>query len=288
MMKITAISDHQCQLGEGPLWDPRDQRLYWVDSLGPVIYWLDFRSNQVDRFPLPGKTIGSLAVREQGGLVLAMDHGFYEFDVESERVSLIAEPLVGRDGIRFNDGKVDPFGHFVSGAMNLNFTEGKENCPMFRLTPDHEVIEILDGFQCFNGPCFSENGEQIYLTGRGDLTRIEVFDYGVTQVPRNSRVLHKGNPDGATVDADGYLWSAQWDEACIVRISPQGEVDARIDIPGQLVSSVMFGGSELDLIFVTTVGHEELGSSATDKLPGRTLVIKSSGFQGRPEPMFQG
>ena len=96
------------------------------------------------------------------------------------------------------------------------------------------------------------------------------------------------NPDGATVDSEGYIWSAQWDDACIIRISPQGELDHRIEIPGQLVSSVMFGGPDLDLIYVTTVGGEVLGDRAKGELPGRTLVIEDSGFQGRPEPRFKG
>ena len=287
-MKISAVSEHRCHLGEGPLWDPQEQVLYWVDSLEPALYWLDFRFDRVRHCQLPGDTVGSLAVREQGGLVLAMDQGFYTFSPQFEKASLIALPLSGREGIRFNDGKVDPFGHFVSGAMNVDFEQGGENCKMYRLTPELEVVEILDGFTCFNGPCFSQDGETLYVTGRGEYTAIEAFDYGPGQVPRNGRTLIECNPDGATVDADGYIWSAQWDDACIIRISPQGEIDTRIDIPGQLVSSVMFGGPDLDLIYVTTVGGEVLGYRAKGESPGRTLVIEDSGFRGRPEPLFKG
>ena len=130
---------------------------------------------------------------------------------------------------------------------------------MYRLSPELELSEILDGFVCFNGPCFSADGELLYVTGR-DESAIEVFDYGAEQRPRNGRVLLEDcNPDGATVDAEGYVWSAQWDDASIIRIAPDGVIDKRIDFPGQVVSSVMFGGPKLDLIYVTTTAGEVHG-----------------------------
>ena len=77
-------------------------------------------SGEVETWRLPTDTIGSLAVREKGGLILAMDQGFYAFDPDRERLDLIAEPLAGRKGIRFNDGKVDPNGRFIAGGMNIS------------------------------------------------------------------------------------------------------------------------------------------------------------------------
>ena len=285
-MKISAVSEHRCHLGEGPLWDPREQRLYWVDSFGPNLYWLDFRASRVHRCSLPGDTVGSLAVRESGGLIVAMDQGFYAYQPQTGRAEIIALPLAGSTGLRLNDGKVDPFGHFVSGAMNIDHRDS-QNCAMYRLTPEREVIELLDGFTCFNGPCFSKDGAYLYVTGRAP-GLIEKFDYGDTQMPLHGTGLFDCNPDGATVDADGYIWSAQWDSGCILRLSPTGEIDDRIDLPGQIVSSVMFGGPDLDLIFVTTVGSEVQGSVPRGEQPGRTLAIEDSGYRGRPEPLFAG
>ncbi len=285
-MKISAVSEHRCALGEGPVWDENKQRLYWLDCLGPTLYWLDFRNNRVRHCELPGDTVGSLAVRERGGLVLAMDQGFYGFDPEFGRAEPIALPLNGHDGLRFNDGKVDPFGHFVSGAMNIQ-PDGSEIGSMYRLTPEHEVVELLDGFYCFNGPCFTEDGSHLYFTGRtGGL--IEKFEYGPAQTPVNGETLIDCNADGATVDADGYIWSAQWDEGCILRVSPDGEADTRIEIPGQVVTSVMFGGPDLDLIYVTTLGKAFYGAVPRAESPGRTFVIEGSGYQGRAEPTFTG
>jgi sugar lactone lactonase YvrE len=286
-LKISMLSQHRCHLGEGPLWDPIDEALYWVDSFGPRLYRNDFASGKTRSWNLPGQTVGSLAVREQGGLILAMDQGFYAFDLASGQTELIAQPLAGRDDLRLNDGKVDPFGSFVAGAMNIDYTQS-ENCSMYRLSAELEVSEILDGFTCFNGPCFSAGGECLYVSGREEAV-IEVFEYGNTQTPRNGRVLLDNcNPDGATVDEEGFIWSAQWDDHCVLRISPQGSIDRRLEFPGQVVSSVMFGGPQLDLLYVTTTGDEVQGVTPDADLPGRVLVVAKTGFRGRVEPFFRG
>jgi L-arabinonolactonase len=252
-----------------------------------MLYRHDFASANTRSWSLPGHTIGSLAVRASGGLILAMDQGLYLFDPATGDIESIAQPLAGKDGLRLNDGKVDPFGNFVTGAMNIDFRQNL-NGSMYRLSPDLQLTEVLDGFSCFNGPCFSANGDRLYLTGR-DEGVIEVFDYGCNELPTNGQVLLANcNPDGATVDAEGYLWSAQWDDACIIRISPDGEIDRRIDFPGQVVSSVIFGGPKLDLIYVTTTGGEVQGVTPGAAQPGRVLVVSGAGYHGRAEPSFMG
>ena len=287
MIRVSALSDDCCHLGEGPLWDPLQEALYWVDSLAPMLYRYDFASATTRSWSLPGQTIGSLALRAAGGLILAMDQGLYSFDPASGDVESIVQPLADKPGMRLNDGKVDPFGYFVTGAMNVDFRKNLTGS-MYRLSPDFELSEILDGFRCFNGPCFSSGGELLYVTGR-DESVIEVFDYGRNEIPRNGRVLLDNcNPDGATVDAEGYLWSAQWDDACIIRISPDGDIDRRIDFPGQVVSSVIFGGPKLDLIYVTTTGGDVHGVAPNVTQPGRVLVVSGAGYQGRAEPFFMG
>lgn len=285
-MKVSAFGEHRCRLGEGPVWDSASGALYWVDSLGPTLF-RHGGGRDIEIWALEGEQVGSLAVREQGGLVLAMDRGFHLFDMQSGKFEVIAEPLAGCEGLRFNDGKVDPFGSFVAGAMNID-AGGSENCSMYRLTPSLEVIETLDGFQCFNGPCFSADGERLYVTGRRPGV-IEVFDYGSEQRPRNPRVLVENcNPDGATVDAEGFVWSAQWDDECLLRIAPDGRIEARLAFPGQVVTSLAFGGKDLERIFVTTLGCEYYGAAPSGESAGKLLVADGSGFRGRPEPRFKG
>ena len=286
-MKISAVSQHKCDLGEGPLWDPVALALYWVDSLAPALYRLDYQSQLTQVWPLPGKSIGSLAIREQGGLVLAMDQGFNFFSPQTGRLQLIDEPLKGRHGVRFNDGKVDPFGSFIAGGMNIDHSD-IEDCPAFRLNRNLQVEQILSGFSTFNGPCFNQDGTCLYVTGRPG-AGIEMLPYSADELPGPATTIFEGvNSDGATVDNQGYLWTAQWSDHCIVRLTPDGQVDAKIIFPGQIVSSVMFGGPELDLIYVTTVGAEVCGVKSCSPSAGQTLVVEGAGFKGCPEPVFKG
>lgn len=286
-MKIAPLGETRCRLGEGPVWDSRDGALYWVDALAPALHRYDSATRQTASWELRGRSVGSLALRERGGLILAMDLGIHAFDPRDERLETIATPLAGRDRLRFNDGKVDPFGAFVTGAMTIDLRE-RDDCPMIRLETSLETRRLLDGFACFNGPCFDPGRGRLYVSGRRD-DAIEVFDYAAGDLPANGRVLIDGvNPDGATVDADGYLWSAQWDEGCLLRISPDGEIDRRLALPGQVVTSVMFGGTDLDRIYVTTLGVPAFGAVPTHPDAGRVLEIVDSGYRGRPEPRFRG
>ena len=287
-MEIVPVSHHRCKLGEGPLWDEADQVLFWVDSLAPALFRHDPASGATDRWALPARTVGSLAVRADGGVILAMEQGFYTFDLTTWTATPLVDPMIGRDDVRLNDGKVDRAGRFLAGGMNRDYiNDADPKGVLYRLDDNHQVTALLDGFVCFNGPCFSPDGGTLYVTGR-DTAAIEAFDYDqTTGTPGDGRVLIGDiNPDGATVDADGCLWSAQWDDACLLRITPDGAIDTRIDVPGQTVTSVMFGGPDLDIIFVTTA-HADDADTATQEA-GRTLAIRGSGYRGLAEPRFRG
>ncbi len=113
---IERVGDITCKLGEGPLWDPVDGVLYFIDSHGPTIFHHDPASGAVERRDVPGTTIGSLALREAGGMVIAMDAGFYVFDFDTGNCRVINEPEAHLPNCRFNDGKVDRQGCFVAGS----------------------------------------------------------------------------------------------------------------------------------------------------------------------------
>ncbi|MDJ0779890.1 MAG: SMP-30/gluconolactonase/LRE family protein [Gammaproteobacteria bacterium] len=285
-MRITTLPDARCGLGEGPVWDASAGCLYWVDSLAPALYRYRLGDAAATRWPLPGKTVGSLAVCASGKLMLAMGQGFYRFDPADASLACLARPLAGRDHIRFNDGKVDPFGNFIAGTMNLDASTRPDG-ELYRLGGDGRVSRLLDGFFCCNGPCFSADGKTLYVTGRREGV-IEAFDYARHGKPRQAREFAQApNPDGATVDAEGYLWSAQWDAHCLLRFAPDGNIDRQLDLAGQVVTSVMFGGPDLDLMFVTTLGTEAWHTRPESDQAGATLMISDSGYRGRPEPVLR-
>jgi len=292
-MNLEILDDTRCHLGEGPVWDVSEQALYWVDSLGPSVFRHDWATRTTRRWDLTGESIGSLAVRKSGGLILAMDTGFHIFDPLTGNTELIADPLAGLADSRFNDGKVDRAGRFVAGGVNGVAGSGQEPqpvCGMFRLDHDLTVNRVMDGFACFNGPCFSPDGKTLYVTGRGNMQHIEAFAYDpVKAIAGTGNVLIDGiDPDGATVDSEGFIWSAQWGEGCVLRISPEGEIDRKIDLPDHVVSSVMFGGPELGTLFITTLGKPHWGTTPRAPDAGAVFVIQDTGFRGLPERRFEG
>jgi L-arabinonolactonase len=294
-MKITLLDDTRCDLGEGPVWDEAEQALYWVDSLGPTIYRHDWETRTTVHWVPSGESIGSLAVRSGSGLILAMDDGLHTYDLSSGASTIIAEPLATIEHCHFNDGKVDRAGNFVAGGVYGNAGSGVEPqpfCPMVRLDENHGVTTEMGQFLCFNGPCFSPDGKTLYVNGRGNMCHIEALPYdletGKIDESASRILIDDINPDGTTVDTDGTLWSAQWDHHCVLGISPGGAVTNRIELAGQVVSSVMFGGPDLDIMFVTTLGKPHWGTTPEAGDAGAVFVIEGSGAKGLAEPRFAG
>lgn len=294
-MQISPLDDTRSHLGEGPVWDVVEQALFWVDSMGPAIFRHDWASRTTTRWEPPGDYVGSLAVRRSGGLVVAMDQGLYCVDFSCHSYTLIAEPLADLDNARFNDGKVDRAGNFVTGGVYGNAGLGLQPqplCPMIHLSGDHTVKTVMEQFLCFNGPCFSPDGGTLYVNGRGNMRHIEALPYdqktGEVSLADGRVLIDDVNPDGTTVDADGVVWSAQWDDGCVIAITPNGNVINRIDLPGHVVSSVMFGGPNLNIMFVTTLGQPHWGTIPGTENAGATFVIEGLNCRGLPENRFAG
>ena len=90
----------------------------------------------------------------------------------------------------------------------------------------------------------------------------------------------QGVPDGLTVDAEGYVWSARWDGGVLVRYTPAGEVDLTIPFPARKVSSVTFGGLHYDEIYVTTAGGD---NKAREGAGAGALYRLRLGIRGKAE-----
>lgn len=293
-MQIEPIGDIRCRLGEGPLWDAEGQALYWVDAPAARLHRVFWPSRETQTWELPSPNVGSLALRRDGGAVIAMDRGFYALDMQSGAATALAQVLDAPEPVRFNDGKTDRQGRFIAGSMDLDEGMSRPVGLAYQLATDLTPTRLLGGFTCFNGPCFSPDGETFYCTGRKPGS-IEAFDYDIDDgAASNPRLLIGDdlNCDGATVDQDGCLWSAQWDHGTVLRITPDGRRDGQVDLPGWCVSSVMFGGPELDILFVTTVsayaGSVADAPDSDSPDGGALLALHGTGHKGIAERRFAG
>jgi len=295
-MEIRLLVDAKYSLGECPLWDVQAQRLYWVDSHHGRIFRASAEGREIEQWMLPSM-IGSIALRRGGGAVVSLRSGLHLFNFDSGRSEPIAHPEEGLPGVRLNDGKVDHEGRFVVGSFD-EALYGPEPSPvprgsLYRLDTDLRLTRLERGFGVANGPCWSPDGRKFYLADTWANT-VWCYDWDAAGVPRNKRVLVKGSgsgaPDGATVDSEGYLWNA-WIGAGtgsgdIRRYSPDGRLDRRIELPTLKVTSVMFGGPNLDVLYVTSMG---LGGFPEDRAAdGGLFAIVGLGVQGIPEPRFGG
>ncbi len=290
-MEIKAIVDCKTVLGEGPLWDVSEQKLYWIDSYGCRIFRADESGDGVESWEVPQK-IGSLALRKAGGAVLSLADGFYLFDFSSGRAELIEKVEHKGPNLRMNDGKVDKRGRFVSGSI-----ETTETAPLgllYSLGTDHGVTLLDDNITVSNGPCWSPD-QRIFYFADSRSRAIWAYDYDTESgcVANKRRFCdfgpEDGLPDGATVDAEGCVWSAGVYKSKIHRFDPDGKRMQTIDMPVVCVTSVMFGGPGLDRLYATSMLRAPVpGIVETGPLAGSLFVIDGLGVKGLPEYRYGG
>jgi L-arabinonolactonase len=277
MLRIELLIDAHAELGEGPLWDVAEQRLFWIDSLGGRVHSCDADGGAPRSWEVP-EHIGSLALRQTGGAIVSLRDGFYALDFVSAACRKLADPDPGKPRIRMNDGKVD-----------------HQGCGLFRLDPGGSVAKLDERIVCSNGPCWSPDGRTFYFADT--YTReIWAYDYNTeTGAAANRRVFCsfpaiglKGLPDGATVDAEGFVWSVSVYEGKLARFAPDGELDRVVGLPVESTTSLSFGGPGLDVAYVTSMARAVKGVSPKEREAGALFAVHGLGVRGLPEPRFAG
>jgi sugar lactone lactonase YvrE len=290
-MRIEVLVDVKTILGEGPLWDVEQQRLYFIDSFGANIFRCTHDGREIRAWDLPAK-IGSMALRKDGnGALMSLANGFHVIDFKTGEVSLINNPLGDNPAIRLNDGKVDRRGRFISGSMDT--MESGPNGSLYRVDPDFKVTKLDSGIIVSNGPCFSPDDKIFYFADSWS-GEIWAYDYDIDSGKvSNRRTFTKidtsrgGAADGSTVDAEGCLWNAQVYDGKVIRYTPDGKIERVIEMPVKKVTSVMFGGPNLDVLYVTSMAKPPLPRFPGDGvLRGSLFAIYDLGIKGVPEPRF--
>jgi L-arabinonolactonase len=291
MLRIEVINADRDQLGEGPLWDVAEQALYWIDSFAPAVFRLEPNGGR-RRWALPER-VGSIALRNGGGVVCSLRAGFHTLDLTTGAVSLLAGVGETHPRTRINDGKVDRQGRFVAGSMDEG--EADPLCRLYRLDPGARVSELDRDIICSNGPCWSLDGRTLYFA---DTTRklIYAYDYDTASGGVSNRRVFadfaalgfRGYPDGATVDAEGYVWSCEVYRGRLLRFAPDGTLDRTIGLPVESATSLIFGGPNLDIVFVTSMARPIAGVPPREAEAGMLFAIHGLGVRGVPEPRFAG
>lgn len=290
-VEIEVVVDVKTTLGESPVWDQEQQLLYWVDSMDGRVFRCTADGSGIRAWEV-GQKIGSMALTHHGnGAILALQDGLYELAFGTGDLTLLAEVEADLPDNRLNDGKVDRSGRFVFGSMDT--LEEAARGKLYSYSPDGTLTVLDGGIVCSNGPCFSPDGSTLYFadTWAGEIWAYD-YDLDTGAVSNRRTFAHVdtssgGAADGATVDAQGYLWQALVYGGKIVRYAPDGSVDRLIDFPVRKVTSLNFGGPDLDILFATSMAKPPLPRFPDDgQLRGSLFAVHGLGVQGIAEPRF--
>ncbi len=192
-----------------------------------------------------------------------------------------------------NDCTADPAGRLLAGSWFYHPSKDYPLGYLVRVDTDGTAHVIDEGFHLANGLGFSPNGRTLYFTDSA-VRRIYAYDYDVsTGMARNRRVFVKvpderGLPDGLTVDAEGFVWSAEWYGSRVVRYDPDGKLERTISTPAKQASSLTFGGPDLRHIFITSASKSEAmpvmppGYDPYTGYFGGALYVINAGISGKP------
>ena len=278
-MQPELVADYRCVIGEGPLWHPMEKLLYWADIPQGRIFRLN-PYTRVHEQIYDGRVVGGFTIQRDGSLLLFMDRCSIAVWHEGT-LDFITEGLPGEADNRFNDVIADPAGRVFCGTMP---TESR-SATLYRLDTDGSITTVLDGVGLSNGMGFTPDGGRMYYTDTR-ARKIYLFDYAVESGDiTNQRVFvetpeGEGAPDGMTVDSQGYVWSARWGGSSLFRYAPDGSAAGQVRFPAMKVSSVIFGGTDLADMYVTTAG----GGDRAENGPGAGGLFRlNPGVRGRPE-----
>jgi sugar lactone lactonase YvrE len=278
--------------GESPMWSVLEQVLYWTDNLGKRIHRLEPESGSVASFAMD-RDVMDIGLRKRRGLVLALTKQLALYQPQSGELDVLMDVERDRPHNRFNDGKVDRRGRYWADTMD-DVHWDRPSGALYRLDGDLGLAQVHGDVACANGLGWSPDDRTFYF---GESFRYAIFAYdfdpdtGALSARRVFATVDRRSgafPDGLTVDAEGGVWSVHNGAGRVVRYAPDGTVTHEVELPLPQPTSCIFGGSDLNVLYVTTsrqnMTREQLGRSP---LSGSVFAVRP-GVSGLPEPLFAG
>lgn len=275
-IELELVVDAKASLGEGPCWDAEHQLLYWVDILEKKVHIYD-PAQKADRTIDVPEYVGAVVPKKSGGLLLFMQNGLYVMDLEQQEPRLITELEADMPDNRSNDGKCDPAGRFWAGTMEMDAAEGEGS--LYCMDTDQSVKKVVSDTTISNGLAWSPDRHTMYFIDT-PTRKVDAYDYDIgTGYISNRRTAIKmpeeeSNPDGMTIDYEGMLWIAHFGGSKIGRWNPETtEKIEEVRVPATQVTSCVFGGQNLDELYITTA-RTGLGAAEISRQPSAGGVFR--------------
>jgi len=278
------VYEAKAKLGEGAIWNPETQCLYWVDIEGQTFNVYDPVTAVNRAYPTP-KRIGTVVPVNAKVVLVALEDGIAAIDLDKGSVHYqLNTDIHLSHNKRFNDGKCDAAGNFWVGTLSMDGV--REVSSLYCVKADFSLEEKVKGVSISNGIAWSLDGNFMYYI---DTPTGEIVQYNFDAISSNlsqRKVIVKipdtmGYPDGMTIDNEGMLWVALWDGFGVARFDPAtGSLLQKINVPAPKVTSCAFGTENLDTLFITTASVEMTEEELNQyPLSGSVFAIKV-GAQG--------
>jgi sugar lactone lactonase YvrE len=290
-LKIDVVLPHRCLLGEGPVWDEKNQMICWIDIVNGEIHEYSpvevrHRTIRIDQM------IGAITICDDGNFIAALKNGFGFINRENGAGTMTANPETHLPGNRFNDGKCDPAGRFWAGTMS--HTDEPEKGSLYIFNNDHSVIKKITPVSISNGLAWSMDHRTFYYIDTPTRTVVS-YNYDVKSGEISDKKIiikiaeEDGYPDGMTIDNEGMLWVAHWDGWQVSRWNPgTGEKLSTIRLPVARVTCCTFGGENFEDLYITSAMRGLTEKELEEQpLAGSLFVIKNIGHKGLPPFKFK-
>ncbi|MGC1497048.1 MAG: SMP-30/gluconolactonase/LRE family protein [Sulfitobacter sp.] len=281
---MSAFDTRICQLGEGPLWHPKINTLFWFDILGRALFRRSGNDTHKYAFDEYHSAAGWV---DSETLVIASETALWQFDIASGNRTHLVDLEADTPITRSNDGRADPWGGFWIGTMGKN---AEPQAGAIYRYHRGELRKLVNDITISNAICFAPDKSHAYYTDTKQAKIMRLPLHPGTGWPQgDAEVLvdlapENLNPDGAVTDAAGNIWVALWGAGEVACFSSDGTELRRVNLPALQPTCPAFGGPDLRDLYVTTaaVGLTPAQLKAQPE-NGMTFCIPDVG-QGVAEP----
>jgi len=289
-MDLNIIHKNENQLGEAPIWYPKDNSFYWLDYLKNKLHSFNIVSKKIKSFDLNFKLPlgGLVAFNNNGKFLIGCAAGIYSYDILNNKTLFFCDPEQRNIKTIYNDLKIDK--NKCLWVSTSHIEELEKEGSLWKVNEDLTSIKVDSGFKVSNGPAFSPDNNFIYFsdTFQRRILRYEKKDNGISYVSNNFHEFDEndGYPDGLTVDSKGNIFVAHWGGGKISVLNKKSIIIDEIHLPAKNVTSLCFGGSDMKKIFVTSAKEDTTKNDLKKfKFSGSCFLIDSE-YKGKPENFY--
>lgn len=292
MIVATPVLQYRHTLGEGLVWCPREQALYWTDVHAAMLWRYRPSDGKTTPWAMPERLACLALCEADGWLLLGLASRLAFFHPASGALAPIAPVETGLP-TRVNDGACDRQGRFVFGTLHEPAGGAARQAvgSFYRLNADLSIERLdLPGVAISNSLAFSPDGRTLYYCD-SPTRAIHCCGYGERCGP--SRLFARlddprGEPDGSAVDRAGNLWNAQWGLGRVACYTADGRLDRCVEVPASQPTRPAFGGPALDTLYVTSARDGLDAATLAAEPSAGALFAAAAGIPGLPEPRFAG